>query len=289
MEELSPILVAGLTGLISGLLLSVPIGPINLTILNEGARRGFKWAALIGLGATTMEVIYCFVAFTGFASFFTRGYVKAAMELFSFVFMLFLGVKFLMSKSVRDPPVHLSAAADRIEARLEERLHPHSAFMTGLVRVMGNVGVLVFWIILAANFISREWVTPDWPGKLACVGGVAVATGAWFVGLSWAVSLGHGKLSEKTLLRMEHWSGVGLLALALAHGSRIIWQMHRGAGWVRPTRSLLRDAPAESGLGPSQIFTLNCSPWASETAKAASSSGMRSRSLRLTTSTGECM
>ena len=228
MPELPPILIAGLTGLISGLLLSIPVGPINLTILNEGTRRGFKWAALIGLGATTMEVIYCFTAFTGFASFFTRGYVKAAMELFSFVFMLFIGTKFLLTKSVQTPPVHLGAAADKIEARLEARLHPHSAFTTGLVRVMGNVGVLVFWIILAANFISREWVTPDWPGKLACVAGVAMGTGGWFTGLSWAVSLGHGKLSEKTLLRMEHISGVCLLLLALIHGATMIWHLcHR--------------------------------------------------------------
>src|SRR5215831_21089187 len=95
----SHILVALLTGFISGLLLSIPVGPINLTILNEGARRGFKWAALIGLGATVMEVVYCFVAFTGFASFFTRGYVKAAMELFSFVFLLFLGIKFLLTSA----------------------------------------------------------------------------------------------------------------------------------------------------------------------------------------------
>ena len=226
MPELPTILVAGLTGLISGVLLSIPLGPINLTILNEGARRGFKWAALIGLGATTMEVIYCFIAFTGFASFFTRGYVKAAMELFSFVFMLFIGTKFLFAKSVQAKPVPLGAAADKIEVRLEERLHPHSAFMIGLVRVMGNVGVLVFWIILAANFISREWVTPDWPGKLACVAGVAVSTGGWFTGLSWVVSLGHGKWSEKTLLRMEHFSGASLLVLALIHGGTIIWQMH---------------------------------------------------------------
>ena len=226
MPELPPILLAGLTGLISGLLLSIPIGPINLTILNEGARRGFKWAALIGLGATVMEVIYCFIAFTSFASFFTRGYVKAAMELFSFVFMLFLGIKFLAARSIQARPIHLGAAANRIEERIGERLHPHSAFMTGMVRVMGNVGVLVFWIILAANFISREWVTPDWPGKLACVAGMAVSTCGWFTGLSWVVSLGHGKLSEKTLLRMEHGSGAGLLVLALIHGGTIIWQMH---------------------------------------------------------------
>jgi threonine/homoserine/homoserine lactone efflux protein len=231
MPELPPILLAALTGLISGLLLSIPVGPINLTILNEGARRGFKWAALIGLGATVMEVIYCFLAFTGFASFFSRGIIKASMELFSFVFLLFIGVKFMLAKSIRTRPVALGAAADRIETRIEERWHPQTAFMTGLVRVMGNVGVLVFWIILAANFISREWVSPDWNGKLACVAGVAVGTGSWFLALSWVVSLGHGKWSESTLLRMEHISGVGLLLLALIHGATIIWQMYKhGAG-----------------------------------------------------------
>lgn len=224
MDSIPPIVLAGLTGFISGLLLSIPVGPINLTILNEGARRGFRWAALIGLGATVMEVIYCFIAFTGFASFFSRGYVKAAMELFSFVFLLFLGIKFLTARSVQ-APVHMGAAADRLELRLGEKLHPHSAFLTGLVRVMGNVGVLVFWIILAANFISREWVTPDWPGKLACVAGVALGTGLWFLSLSWLVSLGHTKFSEKKLLKIERGSGVGLLVLALIHGGTIAWHL----------------------------------------------------------------
>ena len=219
-------LVAGVTGLISGLLLSIPVGPINLTILNDGARRGFKYAALIGLGATTMEVIYCFIAFTGFASFFTRGYVKPAMEWFSFAFMLFIGIKFLLAKSVQARPLRLGGAAERIEARLEERLHPHSAFTTGLVRVMGNVGVLVFWVFLALYFVSHGWVTPDWPGKLACVAGVAVGTGGWFLGLSWGVSLGHGRWSEKTMLRMEHYSGACLLIVALIHGGIILWQLH---------------------------------------------------------------
>ena len=232
MDQLPPIALAGVTGLISGLLLSIPVGPINLTILNEGARRGFRWAVLIGLGATVMEVIYCFIAFTGFASFFTRGLVKAAMEVFSFVFLLFLGIKFLAAKSVQ-APVHLGARAERFEENLGRRLHPHSAFMTGMVRVMGNVGVLVFWIILAANFLSREWVSPDWPGKLSCVAGVAVGTGSWFVGLSWAVSLRHGKFSEKTLLKMEHLSGVGLLVLALIHGGTIIWELRKAQVWPK--------------------------------------------------------
>lgn len=226
MAELQPMLIAGLTGFISGLLLCIPVGPINLIIINEGAKRGFKWPFMIGLGATLMEIIYCFFAFTGFASFFERGMVKAAMELCSFVFMLVIGVKFLMAKTL-EAPLHLTAKADALEHRLEEKLHPHSAFMIGFVRVLANPGVLLGWIILAANFIAREWVTPDWPGKLSCIGGVALSVGGWFTGLSWLSSLGHRRISQTGLLRMERISGVILIGLAIAHGVHIVWQMAR--------------------------------------------------------------
>jgi threonine/homoserine/homoserine lactone efflux protein len=139
------------------------------------------------------------------------------MELFSFAFMLFLGVKFLVVKHI---PAHT-----RIEEKLEEKLHPHSAFMMGFVRTMGNPGILVFWIILAANFVTREWVTPDLRGKTACIVGVGVGAAVWLVGLAWAVSLGHKKFSEKTLLKMERFSGLCLLGLAVAHGLHIAWKM----------------------------------------------------------------
>src|ERR1700722_2749680 len=128
MPDFPPILIAALKGFLSGLLLSIPVGPVNLTIMNEGARRGFKYAVLVGLGASLMEVIYCSVAFAGFASFFTQDLVKAAMEVFSFAFMIVLGAKFLTAKSVQP--------GGRVEASLEQRFHPHSAFMTGFVRVM---------------------------------------------------------------------------------------------------------------------------------------------------------
>jgi threonine/homoserine/homoserine lactone efflux protein len=219
MFELPPSLLAALTGFIFGLFLSVPVGPVNFSIINEGARRGFQWAILISLGAVVMEVIYCALAFTGFASFFSRGPVKVAMELFSFVFLLYLGFKFLLARHIE--------VSNKIEKRIEEKLRPHSAFMTGFVRVMGNPGVFLGWIVLAANFIWRGWVEPTGAGKLACIIGVAIGTGLWFFGLSYAVSRGHKKFNEKTLLRMEHFSGIGLLGLALAHGVHIIWDMAR--------------------------------------------------------------
>jgi threonine/homoserine/homoserine lactone efflux protein len=226
MFDLPPSLLAFLTGFICGFVLSIPVGPVNLTIINEGARRGFIWAILIGLGASVMEVIYCAIAFTGFSSFFDNRMIKASMEVFSFAFMLFLGIKFMMAKTVA-APMHISSATDRIEERIKEKLRPHSAFMTGLVRVMGNPGVLLFWIFLATNFMAHDWVEPNLHGKLACVSGVALGTGLWFFGLSYRVSRGHGKFSEKTLLKMEHYSGAALLGLGLIHGVHIAWQITR--------------------------------------------------------------
>jgi threonine/homoserine/homoserine lactone efflux protein len=226
MGQIQPILIAGLTGFISGLLLSIPVGPVNLTIMNEGARRGFFWALLISAGASVMEVIYCTIAFTGFAQFFDNRALKAAMQVFSFAFMLFLGVKFLLAKT-SSAPMHLSDTTDEIEAQIEKKLHPHSAFMIGFVRVMANPGVLLFWIILAASFISHEWVEPNIESKLACVTGVALGTAVWFVGLSYFISRAHGRISEKTLLRMEHISGVTMLIFGVGQGVRLVVQLYQ--------------------------------------------------------------
>lgn len=224
MERFHTLGMAALTGFIFGVVLCIPVGPVNLTIMNEGARRGFKWAALIGAGATLMELVYCGIAFTGFAALFEGRAVKAAMEVFSFAFMMFLGFKFTFAKTV-SAPLRLGAAAEMIEERIEEKLHPHSAFMIGFVRTLANPGVLLGWIVLGANFISRGWVEPTWSGKFACLAGVGMGVGLWFFGLSWAISLGHKKITEGTMLKMERGSGILLLAVGLAHGLYIAWEL----------------------------------------------------------------
>jgi len=214
MPDFASYLKPAFTGLAFGFLVSIPVGPINISIVNEGARRGFGWAFLIGLGATIMEVIYCAIAFAGFAHLFDSRWIKATMELVSFLLMLFLGLKYLLAHS-------LPATTRSIET-VEHRLHPHTAFWTGLVRCLGNPGVLLFWITFSTMFISHEWMDDTWLSKGACVIGVALGCFAWFTLLSFMVSRGHGRFSTNTLLRMSQCSGASVLVVAIVTGVRLI-------------------------------------------------------------------
>jgi threonine/homoserine/homoserine lactone efflux protein len=214
MTEIQSLIFSWIVGMVSGFLVSIPVGPINITIVNEGATRGFGWGFWIGLGAVAMEVIYCTVAFAGFTGLFGSDVMRAIMELASFVLMFILGLKYLFVRS-------LPATLKSVEM-MEHRFHPHTAFMTGFVRVLGNPAVLLFWITLSATFIAHEWMDDTWPTKFACILGVGTGAFFWFVLLSFAVSLGHGKFSTRTLVRMSHVSGACLLIASIVVGGRLV-------------------------------------------------------------------
>jgi len=205
---------AAITGLVSGFLVSVPVGPTNVAIINDGAKRGLLHGLMIGLGSVTMEIIYCGIAFAGFSSLFESRLARASMELISFLLVLYLGLKYLLAKS-------LPATPHSVEV-VEQRFHPHTAYMTGFVRVLGNPSVLLFWITMTATFLAHGWVQPNWPNKSTCIVGVGIGSAAWFGLLSWAVSIGHRKFSKHTLLRLSHVSGACLLIVAIALGARLI-------------------------------------------------------------------
>ena len=223
MTEVYVFFLAGIAGVVSGFLVSVPVGPINVTILNEGPVRGVGWALMIGLGAVVMETAYCGIAFAGFSELFFSKYLRAMFELISFLLMMYLGLKYVLAQSLPlEPP-----SVDRIE----RRFHPHTAFMTGFVRVLGNPGILLFWITVSATVISHAWVAATASSKFAFVSGVAIGALGWFVLLSLAVTRGFGQLSTQVLLRMSQISGACLLFVAVVIGGRLVLLLaHRPPG-----------------------------------------------------------
>src|SRR5438067_12694115 len=94
MVDVNSIISASVIGLVSGFVFSIPVGPINLAIINEGVQRGYRWGVLSAFGAIGMDIIYCGLAFAGFSGLFTTRLLRATMELLSFLALIYLGIKY---------------------------------------------------------------------------------------------------------------------------------------------------------------------------------------------------
>jgi len=219
-------LMAAFAGAVVGFICSIPVGSINVAIMEAGVHHGRNRALLVGLGALLMEMAYCSVAFGGFARLFDDHLVRASMELISFVALVYFGVQYLRAKSL--PPQSARAR------QLENRLHPHTAFSIGLVRVLVNPNVLLFWIIVAAALMANGLVKNDLSCKLACMIGIVIGTGGWFAMLGLGSAGARERFSGKALVKMSHYSGVLLLVIALGIGFRLIRLLVAGAEQTMP-------------------------------------------------------
>ena len=207
-------LIAIISGAITGFICAVPVGPINVAIMEEGIQSGRKQAFIIAIGALLMEMIYCIIAFSGFATLFSDKIILATVELISFLAVTFFGIKYLMINAV-------TVQGKRAKV-VENRLSPHTAFWTGFVRVLVNPNVLLFWIMISAVLISNQTIQPEWKSRMACVIGAAIGIGSWFTLLVIGSARAKNRFSDKTLVKFSQISGVLLLLLSIVIAVRLI-------------------------------------------------------------------
>ena len=207
-------LIAIISGAITGFICAVPVGPINVAIMEEGIQNGRKQAFIIAIGALLMEMIYCIIAFSGFATLFSDKIILATVELISFLAVTFFGIKYLMIDAV-------TVQGKRAKV-VENRLSPHTAFWTGFVRVLVNPNVLLFWIMISAVLISNQTIQAEWKSRMACVIGAAIGIGSWFTLLVIGSVRAKNRFSDKTLVKFSQISGVLLLLLSIVIAVRLI-------------------------------------------------------------------
>ena len=206
--------IAIIAGAITGFICAVPVGPINVAIMEEGIQSGRKRAFIIAIGALLMEMIYCVIAFSGFASLFNDKTILATVELISFLAVTFFGIKYLMIDDV-------TVQGKRAKV-VEQRLSPHTAFWTGFVRVLVNPNVLLFWIMISAVLLSNQTIQPAWQSRMSCVIGAGIGIGGWFTLLVIGSARVKNRFSDKTLVKFSQISGILLLILAIVIAVRLI-------------------------------------------------------------------
>jgi threonine/homoserine/homoserine lactone efflux protein len=215
-----------LAGIVCGLVVSVPVGPVNLTVINQALRRGFGPAFLMGLGAMCAESIYASLVLWGHSSILQtprvfgvpRQSVVLGVRIAAVVVIAVLGIRYLLLK------VERLDASEAAANKLDDRWHHPQSFFLGFALTITNFMLVVVWATLITVAFAHEWVTPRLASRVLCIAGVLVGGAVWFFLVSFFVSRAHRRVKSETLTRLVRGCGVlflcfaGLLAYKLFHG-----------------------------------------------------------------------
>lgn len=85
-------------GLVIGFIMCIPIGPINVWVINTEIKKGFGPAFSIALGGSLMDFIYFLVIMSGFSMITFSPTLKISLKILGVVFLFAFGLKELLSK-----------------------------------------------------------------------------------------------------------------------------------------------------------------------------------------------
>jgi L-lysine exporter family protein LysE/ArgO len=197
-----------LAGFIAGFIVAVPVGPVNLTVINQALRRGFGCAFLIGLGAMCAETVYASLMLWGHASLLSSRHLVLAMRIIAVVVIGAMGLRYLFFKSER--VIDSEAKAEKID----ERWHHPRSFFLGFALTISNLMLVVVWATVVTLLFAHEWVVPTRGSRLLCALGVLSGGSMWFLLLAFFVSRAHRRVKDQTLTILVRCCGVLFLGFA---------------------------------------------------------------------------
>jgi threonine/homoserine/homoserine lactone efflux protein len=190
-------------GLVAGLIIAAPVGPVNLLCIRRTLEKGWRSGMLSGLGAALADTLYGAIAGFGLSlviHFLTRE--AFWIRLIGGVLLVGIGVMYY-----RRPPRPLKASRDDSST--------HSDIASTLLLTLTNpTTVLSFLAVLAMLGLGKQG--PLWQTSLL-VAGIFCGSMTWWTILVSAVSLLRGKISDSTMRWMNRVAGVAIGALGLAN------------------------------------------------------------------------
>lgn len=190
-------------GVIAGVLLAMPLGPVNLLGLQRALERGFLGGLAAGIGILLGDGLIALLAALGVnaVSGAIREY-RSAIQVLGGLGLLGAGVQLYLK------PASLSTHVETTSARLRDHASDIPAMF--LLTVSNPASVLALLAIYAGvcTFVGVESV-PDALTVVASIsGGIFLY---WFVVSQWIASVRH-RLDKVQLGRINHVAGLVLIA-----------------------------------------------------------------------------
>ena len=214
--QLIPNLLIIPAGLIIGVFVAAPVGPVNVLCIKRAIERGFLGGIAAGLGAVIGDGLIAFVAALGI------GAISGAIEDYRIEIQTIGGIASLLlgAKVYLSPPrLDQLGATQAEDARLMDYAWdiPQTFFLT--ITNPGAVLGLFAMIGIASTFVAVE-TTVD---AITMVASIVAGSLAWWIGLSHLISRVRHKLKPEKLEKMNRVSGILLAAFGAFLLAEVAW------------------------------------------------------------------
>ena len=182
-----------ITGILLGLGVAIPIGPLNILIMNYSLSsfgRGFA----LGMGAMSADILYFVLLSLGVLVVFDNPWIFKSIAIFGAIFLLYMAWACYKNASKMLAKI---SNTERGESLL-------ACYLKGLGLNSINPFIIGFWLSLSSVIASSA----NW--MIAALG-VLLALFAWVLGLSLATSLARRIISAKVARIFSYVSAVLML------------------------------------------------------------------------------
>jgi len=198
-----------LRGLIAGLAISAPVGPVNVLCISRTISKGRTAGLVSGLGAAAADTIYGAIA--GFSiSFVIRFLIEEEFWIRSGGGILLIGIGIIYyrkrPRSLKEPSKG-SAHSDYV-----------TAFLLNLTNPTTVLSFLAVLAVLGLDGLNAGWLT------LLLVGGIFFGAMVWWILLASVADHFRDRVDDRAVARMNRIGGVaigafGVLTILLARSS----------------------------------------------------------------------
>ena len=192
-----------LKGLVIGLSIAAPVGPIGLLCIKRSLNQGMAMGLATGLGAATADGFYGGVAGFGLAS--ISGFLMAEqtpLRLVGGLVLLWLGLA-----SFRDRPAAERAAADGRGLL--------AAYGTTVLLTLTNPATIISFAAVFASVGLAE-TAASYGAAASFVAAVFAGSALWWVMLSGAVSLVRARVTPGAIRWINRGSGLVLIGFGVS-------------------------------------------------------------------------
>ncbi len=192
-----------LTGLLIGALISAPMGPIGMLVIQRTLIKGRAPAFFTGIGATLSDFIYCLL--TGLGLSFVTDFIQNnqnMLQLVGSVVLMLYGIYLFRTNPSR-----------KLSTPVPTANSPWRDFATGFLLTFSNPLILLFIIGLFArfNFLDTTYRFYHYiAGYLAIIGGAA----AWWFAVTYSVNKLRAHFNVRSLWLVNRIIAIILLAMA---------------------------------------------------------------------------